>query len=170
MWQARPLYGVKPVRRLVLSSTTLSTGKGQDDRPNQRLGAHGQVISDAETADGPVLDLATFREATGVGNKAFATGLVTRFEASIREDRVPFEAMIAAPDMAEAARLAHRCLGLCQVLGAAALAQGLRRLKQEAAVGNVGEVRALAADCETVAETTLREMRAALTVSGTGGA
>ena len=129
-----------------------------------------QVKGDAETADGPVLDLATFREATGAGDRAFATGLVTRFEASLREDRVAFETMIAAPDMAEAARLAHRCLGLCQVLGAAALAQRLLRIEQEAAAGNVAEVRALAADCETVAETTLREMRAALTVSGAGGA
>lgn len=128
-----------------------------------------QVGVDPETADAQFLDLETFLDATGAGDKAYATGVVTRFEASLRQDRLAFETIIAAGDMGEAARLAHRCLGLCQVLGAAALAQRLLRLEQEAAGGNVAAVRALAADCETVAETTLLKMRTALTVSGAGG-
>jgi signal transduction histidine kinase/ActR/RegA family two-component response regulator/HPt (histidine-containing phosphotransfer) domain-containing protein len=138
-----------------------------------RRGNGGQSVPrvncNAEAAFGPVLDLEAFLAATGPRDAPYAAALVARFEASIREDCAAFESMIAAADTGAAARLAHRCFGLCQVFGAAALARHLLRLEEEAAAGNVAEVRALAADCETLAETTLSEMRAAIRVSGAGG-
>lgn len=117
----------------------------------------------AEEQD-PILDLETFHEATGYRDCAYAAELVARFEKSLSDDRAAFADRISAGDLPEASRLAHRCLGLCQVLGARALADNLLLIEQEAAAGHAGKVRVFASDCDELAEATLARMRAALAV------
>lgn len=122
------------------------------------------LILSASPADkqGPILDLETFHEATGSRDRVYATELVARFEKSLNDDRAAFAERISAGDLREASRVAHRCMGLCQVMGARALADNLLLIEQEAAAGHVGKVRVVASDCDELAEATLAQMRAAL--------
>lgn len=121
-----------------------------------------QLATSPVSEEVPLLDMQTFRDATGTRGHAYAIELVRRFKDSIHEDRAEFAAKVSAGEMQKASRLAHRCMGLCQVLGANTLAHRLLLLEQKAAAGLLADVMELASECDELADATLQQMYEAL--------
>jgi CheY-like chemotaxis protein/anti-sigma regulatory factor (Ser/Thr protein kinase) len=114
---------------------------------------------DLESARGPLLDLATFIDATDHTNKAYALELVVDFESSIRTAVTELEAANSDGDVLEVRNLAHRSLGLCQVMGALSLAQCLRHIENKALAVDAAAIEILSGDCRRILDVTLKEMR-----------
>lgn len=114
------------------------------------------------TTEPPLLDPDTFREATGIMGRAGASDLIENFEATMRADLSALEAAIETADLQQAGKLAHRCLGLCLVMGAVALVQRLREMERAADGGNRAALQGLESGLAECFEATLREMRSTL--------
>lgn len=96
-------------------------------------GRHTPMIGlRASEVDTTLIDIENFRAAMDVGDITFASNVVSRFEETMWADLGALCNAIAADDLDRAGRLAHRCLGLCQVLGAQRLAQQVLSIERAA--------------------------------------
>jgi signal transduction histidine kinase/ActR/RegA family two-component response regulator/HPt (histidine-containing phosphotransfer) domain-containing protein len=121
----------------------------------------------AGATEPPLLDPDTFREATGIMGPARGSTLVGDFEATMRADLSALEAAIDTADFKRVGELAHRCLGLCLVMGAVALVQRLREMEMAAGEGNTAALPGLARRVVACFEATSREMRSTLQYGAT---
>lgn len=110
----------------------------------------------------PLLDRGVFGDLVTMLGDASAATLITSFEDSMRLDLSELEPLTERGDLTRASALAHRCLGLCQVMGASALARRLSEKEQAATEGDIKAVRFLLDGTVALLDATLRDMRGVL--------
>jgi signal transduction histidine kinase/DNA-binding response OmpR family regulator len=113
----------------------------------------------AHEGDVPVLDPKIFREVTELMGASAASSIIDRFEKSMRNDLSELQVAVQTKNRKRVGALAHRCLGLCQVIGAVTLALRLGRIEQAAIDGDMATVRALLDGTGAVLEATVRDMK-----------
>jgi signal transduction histidine kinase/DNA-binding response OmpR family regulator len=120
------------------------------------------TCSAVEAANDRFLDLDTFQEATQFMAPQTAAALVAEFEVSMRKDLNHLVWAVEEGDLTLAGELAHRCLGLCLVMGAANLVERMRTIEEIAIRGNVENTRALVAEIDQMLTFTLVQMSSKL--------
>lgn len=128
------------------------------------------VGENADVTEVQLLDRHTFSEATEIMGPAEAAPLVAEFEATMSADLSALETAIGTADPKQAGQLAHRCLGVCLVMGAVALARLLREMELAASEGNIAALQDLARSVAACLEETTREMRSTLQYNTVGAA
>ncbi|MDX5401100.1 MAG: response regulator, partial [Rhodobacterales bacterium] len=82
-------------------------------------GRHTPTIGGQPSDDGLLLvDPENFMVITNAADRSYATEIIAKFETSMRADLDRMQSALAGADLAEVQRIAHRCIGLCQVMGA----------------------------------------------------
>jgi len=119
----------------------------------------------AEGANEPLLDPRTFGEFVEVMGASEACTIVGEFEETMRGELSALEALTGRADLKQAGELAHRCQGLCLVMGAVALARLFREMELAAENGNMTALLGFASSTAPCFEATAREMRSTLQCS-----
>lgn len=109
-------------------------------------------------APSPDLDVETFLSVFTVSDVAFGLKLLHTFQTDMRADVEALASAMEARDADKVRALAHRGLGICQVLGAARLGKMLRAIEDAAAHGDLASVAPMAEACGEVLEVTIAEM------------
>lgn len=122
-------------------------------RPMGGVGPHA--------AGSPHLDAETFRSVITEADTAFSAKLMKKFRSEMQADIAELRRAMAAGDADSARALAHKGLGICQVLGAVRLGKILRAIEDSAAKGDVTSVAHLSHTCAEALEFTIAEMEAA---------
>ena len=110
----------------------------------------------------PLLDPVTFGELVSMMGTDVAASLVVKFEDTMRTDLSALMAGKEADDPIQVSDTAHRCFGLCHIMGATAIAGRLNEMEKAAAEGDMKSVRSLLDGTVLLLDATLRYMRAAL--------
>ena len=130
-------------------------------------GLHGAAIGAAPAPGaGALVDIENLSAVFGMLDPAASAALLVKFETGLRQDLAALDAAIARDDAAEIGRKAHRCLGLCQVMGAVALAARLQEIEARAKAGQIQSIATLAADWPRLVHETLARMRVVLADAG----
>lgn len=119
-----------------------------------------------ETGDQPTpepgrnLEKDTFLSVFTLSDAIFSAKVLETFRTDMRADISALVLAVKAGDALEARVLAHRCLGICQVLGAVRLGTMLRCIEDAAGPGDLSSVAPLAEVCVEVLAATIAEMDA----------
>lgn len=131
-----------------------------------RQGAGGRLAAllvgktGAEGTD--LIDPANLTDVFGMLEPAAAAQLLRTFETGLREDFATIDLAIRDGDAAKTARQAHRCLGMCQVMGAVRLARVLMDIEDRAKAGDLAGLADRPQDRERLLRDTLDQMHALL--------
>jgi signal transduction histidine kinase/CheY-like chemotaxis protein/HPt (histidine-containing phosphotransfer) domain-containing protein len=142
----------KPVQILPLAAALLAQ---RGDRGNHTPQMGGANEDDEES----IVELERLRLLVRGDPTQFREIHLPDFERRMRHDLSLLMNHIAAGALPEAQRLSHRCLGVCLVLGATALAKQLKEIEQEAQVGDPADVTSISEGVEALAERTFLTMR-----------
>jgi len=145
----------KPIQVEALAAA-LSAEHGGAGRNTPNDGSHGGKSPEQ------IIALTNFRDATDHLDAPGASAFVMEFEKSLRADLSELHRAIDGGDMQQAQTLAHRCLGLCQVMGATGMVRVLTNLEQKAADGDAPAVRSIATAADAVLTLTVDQMRESL--------
>lgn len=145
----------KPVQVAALASALQARRRGAGRSTPRLENATGG-------ADGTLLDLETFQEATKTACLDDAFSLITEFEETLRSELAALQLAIDAGDMPLSGDVAHRALGLCLVMGTLKLAGQLRHIEEAAVAHAVVSVRAFASTMDPILNSTIDEMRSVL--------
>lgn len=126
-------------------------------------GKHVPLIGDGSAQlNGPLVEIQNFRSAVNTESKGAKGGLFLQCEDAIRADLVEMKNAFADSRISKAGELAHRCSGLCQVIGASRLANRLRDFELSAEENDTAEMAELQTEIEWLFEATFAEMRNSL--------
>ncbi|WP_375569798.1 ATP-binding protein [Seohaeicola saemankumensis] len=112
-----------------------------------------------EGVDVTLLDRKTFLDAAETMGASAAPAMVDDFEMAMREDLISLKAAMEKADREQVSALAHRCQGLCLVMGASSLAQQLRQVEDVAPDAELAAMRLLARNIDACLDATIQEMR-----------
>ncbi len=84
------------------------------------------------------------------------------FEAQLSQDFELLRAHLQANNMKTSEDLAHKCVGLCEVMGAEALAKELRLIEDGCRTQNALTLHAIADNLDSILQDTCRQMRTTL--------
>ena len=115
-----------------------------------------------DVAEQPLLDPVKFGELVEMLGPEGATAMVGTFETNVRAELSALDVALRAGELARAGGLAHRCLGLCLVMGTSALAARLRGVELAAQINAIERARALSDGAPACLDETLRDMSAFL--------
>ena len=131
-----------------------------------RQGAGGRLAAllagrtGAEGTD--LIDPANLTDVFGMLEPAAAARLLRTFETGLREDFATIDLAIRDGDAATTARQAHRCLGMCQVMGAVRLARVLMDIEDRAKAGDLAGLADRPQDWQRLMRDTLDQMHTLL--------
>lgn len=145
----------KPVQVAALAAA-FHARHGNGGRSTQHSG------ETVEEAGETFLDRKTFYDAAETMGATAAPAMVDDFETTMRADLTALKAAIEKADRKQVGVLAHRCQGLCLVMGASSLARRLRQVEDFAPDANLADMQLLARDMGACLDTTIQEMRSAL--------
>lgn len=111
------------------------------------------------STDAPLINIENFTDMMDVGDRTYAIAALARFEDMLRKDSAGLRLAAATGDILEAAHLAHRCLGACQIMGAQSLSKRFRSMED---ANDLGAIKELLVGLADTVEATLTEMRTAL--------
>lgn len=78
----------------------------------------------------PLINLKTFASVAASTGSSLETKYLPEFEAQLSKDFDLLRTHLLANSMKTSERLAHTCVGLCEIMGADALSKELRRIEQ----------------------------------------
>lgn len=121
-------------------------------------GAEGEALAEAVA----LVDTGNLSDLFGMMDHAAATALLAEFEGGLRQDLARLVEAVRNANPAEAARQAHRCLGLCQVMGAIRLSGRFGEFETRAKTGDIQDMAVQAGALHGLIEETLVCMRTLL--------
>lgn len=77
-----------------------------------------------------LLNLVTFNSVVALTNSNFESKYLVKFETQLTEEFAELKALLRAKDWEPSERLAHRCKGICDTMGAEALSKRLRYIER----------------------------------------
>lgn len=95
------------------------------------------TLSQHRNLDKPILDQNIINDITSFQDISKALPLIRSFEESMHADFVAIEAALQSQDMVQTAKIAHRAVGLCLVIGAKRLALTLKEIERQADGGQI---------------------------------
>lgn len=142
----------KPVQILPLAAA-LTARRGDRGKHTPDMGR------DVKTRAEELVELDRLRLLVTSNRRTFLESHLPDFEVQMRDDLALLSKHITEGDLPAVQAVSHRCLGICLVLGATALAKQLRQIEDEAQVGDQADVVELGEGLQDLLEETVSAMR-----------